>query len=101
MRYRHYIFLSIALVLFFGSNAHAIRCGNDLISEDDSKFEVVLTLEKCGSLLGKELIRSADTNRKIEKWLIRVNEWGSNRYCYELTFVDAVLRDIEWIGKCK
>jgi len=99
MQRRNCILLSIAFFLIFGSNAHAIRCNNDLITENDSTFEVVLTLAKCGSVLDKELIRSADTGRKIEKWLIRVNEWG-NPYCYELTFVDAVLRDIEWIGRC-
>ncbi len=99
MRCRLYIILSTAFILVSGANAYAIRCNNDLISEDDSKFEVVLTLDKCGSVLEKELIRSEDTHRKVEKWLIRVLEWGY-RYCYELTFVDAVLKDIEWLGKC-
>jgi len=99
MIYRLSILLSLAILLFIGSNAHALRCHYDLISEDDTKFEVTLTLHKCGTVLDEEIIRSEDSDQKIEKWLIRVREWAG-QYCYELTFIDAVLRDIESLGKC-
>ena len=99
MKSRNYILIFLALFLYFDANAHAIRCSNDLISEDDTKFEVTLTLSKCGTVLDKELIRSEDTDKKIEKWLIRVLEMGG-RYCYELTFIDTILSDIDLVGKC-
>ena len=87
------------LIFLYPSSSLAIRCSNDLISEDESKFEVILTLKKCGTILAQEELRSSDTNLKVDKWLVRILEMGGH-YCYELTFADAILIDIELIGKC-
>jgi len=93
------LFLLIMLLNINSASAFAIRCSNDLIREGNSKFEVIMTLKKCGTILEKELIRSADTNKKIEMWLIQVLEMGGH-YCYELTFKDAILIERKLLGKC-
>ena len=90
------IFLTLNINSAF---AFAIRCGNDLIQEGDSKFEVIMTLKKCGTVLEKELIRSEDTNKKIEIWLVRVLEMGGH-YCYELIFKDAIMTERKLLNKC-
>lgn len=79
--------------------AYAIRCGNDLIQEGDSTFEVILTLKKCGNVMEKEMVQSENTYEKIEKWLIRAYEMG-HHYCYELTFKDTKLIEIRLLGQC-
>ena len=97
----HRIIPYIILLLFLNTDtALAIRCSNDLITEGESKFEVMLTLKKCGSVLEKEVIRSSDTQKKIDKWLIRVLELGGH-YCYELTFADAKLVAIDLLERCE
>ena len=92
------VFLSL-LISCSATYAFAIRCSTDLIQEGDTKFEVTMTLKKCGTVLEKEILRSEDTNQKREIWLIRVLEMGGH-YCYQLTFVDAVLEERKLLGKC-
>jgi hypothetical protein len=86
-------------VTYYGSNAYSFRCDNELIKEGDYKFEVSMTLKKCGTVLEKEIIRSADTNEKIELWFVKAYNMGYH-YCYELTFKDARLTRINHLGQC-
>lgn len=103
-------------LLLFARNAEALRCGNALIREGNSKLEVMITLERenCGAVISKERYypperfykryeKHRGTSKKIryERWLIRVKSgWGGDYYCYELIFDDARLIETETGKKC-
>jgi hypothetical protein len=106
--------LILAMGLLATNSSHAgIRCNNDLISLGDTSSEVVLKLDLCGKVLGKEVVSRETTmdtyNKKtgnkvkkekiIEIWYIQVNERGG-KYCYPLSFEEGRLQNIGHWSRC-
>jgi hypothetical protein len=96
-----YLLVSLIAVVSCPQFAHsAIRCDRDLISDGDTTLEVTIKLQKCGEILGKEVIRSENSvGRKREEWLVRVYE-SYHYYCYLLKFRDGKLHSIEYLRRC-
>jgi len=93
-----------ALIVFlaFSGAAFALRCGNDLVNEEDLKPGVVL---KCGEPQSKEILGYVDRiepNRirvmKIEEWVYKIKERGTE-YTYSFIFEGNRLIKIESINK--
>lgn len=99
--------------------AQAIRCGDLLIREGDTAFEVRATLrqEDCGAVMYAQTVEFEErgvretpdpedenrefyrrTVRPVEHWVIRVRNIGGVFYCYDLRFKGGVLVDID-IGR--
>lgn len=102
-----------------------IRCGNTLISEGDSVFEVSFRMKQCeGEVLGQQVVglrtagkvdmsttydnrdRTAYSEGTIrtksateESWYVRLKE-GPYRYCYRLFFFRGRLDKIEGWERC-
>jgi hypothetical protein len=103
------IFL-MAILIFSAAPVYAgIRCLDDIISEGDTNYEVMLKLEKCGEFISKDVIRkeiSFDQDKNIEKeipveqWHIKVLEQGGT-FCYPLDFQEGVLKEIGKWTKCE
>ena len=103
--------LIVLAVISWASGAQGgIRCGNDLISVGDTRFDVQVKLGDCGSILDRQQVgtrtetEAAATGtvaeeRVVERWHIRVNERGG-AYCYPLTFVEGVLTEIGSWRRC-
>ncbi len=100
--------LPCILFIVFSSNAFALRCGSDLVSIGDRKFDV---LRICGEPLFIERwtdssvilqVDQRDKKRGVDISRIftaHVEEWtynfGSLQFIYFLTFVDGKLTGIE------
>ena len=107
------IFLTSILFLSFSAlNALAFRCGSDLISEGDSKTQVMST---CGKPTSKE--KSCENSReytttnkygkekhvkkcsqKLETWIYNC---GDNDFVYKLVFDDGKIMTITTEGRGK
>ena len=112
-----YIYLIILLLVLSANPAIALKCGNDLIQEGDTTWEVRATLtNNGGKVIGKESMGvqrapenyASDTGgadisnaKKIEKWFISVPGGFGSPYCYELTFIGSVLKKIGSGVECK
>ena len=120
-------FSTLFFVMVFCSSitAHArISCNNDIISVGDSSLDVMVKLNNCGQVLGKETVQEksqgtfgartdyyrthSQTNggfevktRTIEKWYIRVDEGRGNYFCYPLFFESGVLIHIGDYSECR
>jgi len=99
------IYLTISLIGL--SQVHAgIRCGNDIISKGDTKMDVMVRLENCGTIMDKDSYTresgtgETKTQTLIETWYLRVKDRGSS-YCYPITFEDGVLETIGKWTRCK
>ncbi len=100
MKHLYFVVLLIAVISYPQFAHPAIRCDRDLISDGDTTLEVTVKIQKCGEIMGKEVIRSEDSvGRKREQWLIRVYE-SYHYYCYLLKFKDGVLDSIEYLRRC-
>jgi hypothetical protein len=86
-------YISILVVLSAGmilcSPAYAgMRCGNDLVNENDSYFTVT---NKCGSPCYEEDLAQGDNKTYSGK---KVSYYCINGYTYILTFQNSVLQNI-------
>jgi len=124
-----YIYLLILLLALSANPAIALRCGNDLITEGDTTSKVKVVLKNNGGeIIEKEYVGSqgdrtinsrtkgtvnlktkrhhtsgSHTSSAVsgEKWLISAPSGYGRPYCYELTFVGSVLKEIGSGVECK
>lgn len=111
-----YVYLIILLSVLSANTAIALKCGNDLIQEGDTTWEVrtVLT-NNGGKIIGKEYtgLKRAPDNftsetgvadisnaKKIEKWFISLPGEAGRPLCYELTFIGPILKKIRSGVEC-
>lgn len=113
------LFLILAIANISAYPVHAgIRCENDIIAVGYSPSEVMIKLNCCGEVLGKDIV-SRETVSKItvadtkeektgemvkkeivtEIWYIRVKERGGV-YCYPLSFEEGRLKSIGNWNSC-
>ena len=113
------VFVFIGL---FSNYAFAgLRCGNDLIQIGDSAYKVTKKISKCGKILAKEehnkllssgtkkslvvgnIGTSSESHRSttllIGTWYILIDSYTD--YCYDLTFVDKILKKIGDYEECE
>ena len=96
-------FIVLLIALTLGTNALALRIGNELISEGDLKHEVLL---KIGEPYSREVIGYIDRVQseerirvmKIEEWIVAVTQYGTTYY-YSLVFEGNVLKEIKSAGQ--
>jgi hypothetical protein len=109
--------LVVFLLILSIDHAFALKCGNDLIREGDTTFKVINILNNNGGkILGKERVGTQHTSgiytsisgkqyvanyEIVEKWFIRVSSGYGSPYCYELTFIGSVLKEIGSGIECK
>ena len=109
--------LIILLVALSANQAIALKCGNDLIREEDTSFKVATTLKNNGGkIIGKENvgmhstsgIYTSHTGRKyisdsglVQKWFVIVPSGYGSPSCYELTFIGSILKEIGSAIDCK
>ena len=110
-----YVYLIILLSVLSANPAIALKCGNDLIQEGDTTWEVrtVLT-NNGGKIIGKEykgLKRDPDNynsdsgggisnEKKIEKWIISLPGGSGKPLCCDLTFIGPILKKIGSVVEC-
>ena len=98
-----YIYLIILLLVLSANPAIALKCGNDLIQEGDTTWEVrTMLTNNGGKIIGKEYsgLKRAPDNfdsdaggadisnaKKIEKWFISLPCGSGGPLCYELTLM--------------
>jgi hypothetical protein len=107
-------FVALTFMFFSAPNSWALRCGSDLVSDGDSKAQVLVT---CGKPTSKEtscenkreyttttksgkIKKHRKCDRKLETWHYNC---GSGDFIYKLTFENGKLRqeDTEGRGKGK
>lgn len=107
------LFLIALIFLFFSAvNSWALRCGNNLVSEGDSKTQVQVA---CGKPTSKEstcenrqeytsTTKSGKT-KKFKKCGKKLEVWhyncGENDFIYKLTFENGILKDEDSEGRGK
>lgn len=124
-----YSYLVILLLVLTANPAIALRCGNDLIQEGDTTSKVRITLTNNGGeiiekeysgakgdgainskIKGHSNSGSYTSNKKrrytshaeaIEKWFISAPSGYGRPYCYELTFIGSILKEIGTGVECK
>ncbi len=84
------LLLSVPIIVNTG-----LRCSRYIISEGDSKYNVSQKINQCGEVLNKEVMTSGDGNIKSEQWFVKIN-----RRCYQILFVNGVVRDISKGERC-
>jgi hypothetical protein len=105
-----YIFLILILSVLSANPAIALKCGNDLIQEGDTTWEVRTVLTNNGGKIiekGYSGLKRAPDNffsdaggadisnaKKIEKWFISLPCGSGGPLCYELTFIGPILKKI-------
>jgi len=95
------VLLSMIITFTIGAPAaRAFRCGRNLVSEGDHKYEV---LSACGQPTIRETIgidhKWVGEYRIIKEWLYVIERYG-HKQMYRLRFDgDGVLRQIEWLGE--
>lgn len=100
MKYLYFLVLLIAVISYPQFAHPAIRCDKDLIDDGDSTLDVKMKIQKCGEIIGKEVIRSENSvGRKREEWLVRVYQ-PYHYYCYLLKFKDGKLDAMEYLRRC-
>jgi hypothetical protein len=89
-----------ALLFFIDATAFAFRCNDRIVSEGDTKAEVIM---KCGEPQAKdarteEVLTKSDVRRK-RKTTISIDEWtynfGPSSFIRVLTFTNGKLTDIK------
>lgn len=112
-----YIYFIILLLVLSANPAIALKCGNDLIREGDTTWEVrTMLTNNGGKIIGKENagVKRAPENyasdtggadlsnaKLIEKWFISVPGGFGRPSCYELTFIGSILKKIGSGVECK
>jgi hypothetical protein len=96
------ILIMFVTVLATAAPARALRCGKQLVSPGDHKYEV---LAACGQPIIREDIgidhKQVGEYRLIEEWLYIIERYGKEQM-YRLRFDgDGILREIEWLGERK
>jgi hypothetical protein len=96
------ILIMFVTVLATAAPARALRCGKQLVSPGDHKYEVLAT---CGQPIIREDIgidhKQVGEYRLIEEWLYIIERYGKEQM-YRLRFDgDGILREIEWLGERK
>jgi len=98
------LFTAILFLSFSTGNAWAFRCGSGLVSDGDSKTQVMVT---CGKPTSKEkscensqqytsvdkygrIKKHKKCGKKLETWYYNC---GDNDFIYKLTFENEKLRD--------
>ncbi|MBW1644753.1 MAG: DUF2845 domain-containing protein [Deltaproteobacteria bacterium] len=95
------IVVIVALALLATTTrALAMRCGRNLVSEGDHKYQV---LAACGQPAVRERVgidnKRLGEYRIVEEWLYIINEYG-HQQMYLLRFDgEGRLREIEWLGE--
>ena len=96
---------ALAALLMAAPAYAGIRCGNDIISEKDTKMAVLVKLKSCGEVLDKDTYTKesgkdgSSTEKLVEQWYVRVKEKGSH-YCYQLVFEEGLLETIGNWTRC-
>ena len=109
--------LIILLVALSANSAIALKCGNDLIREEDTTWKVETTLKNNGGkIIGRNSVGMHTTSGVytshsgrqyvsnsgiIEKWFVSVPSGYGKPYCYELTFIGSILKEIGSGAECK
>jgi len=109
--------LIILLLALSVNSAIALKCGNDLIREEDTTWKVATTLNKNGGkVIGKENIGMHTTSGiytshsgrqyisnsgLVQKWFVLVPSGYGSPSCYELTFIGSILKEIGSAIECK
>jgi hypothetical protein len=119
------VLILIAIFAFPNLGMARIRCGNDLISEGDTAFDVAIRMRNCeGEIVGRQTIGERGTghvemnttyqNRGKtsysegtiyaksaveERWYVRLKE-GAYHYCYRFLFLRGTLEKIEGWERC-
>ena len=91
------VILVISCSFIMVNTVFALRCGNDLVSEGDRKFEV---LNKCGEPFSKEVVGYTITNDKKRE--LKIEEWvygPKDGYYNLLIFIGGILKEIKSIRK--
>ena len=94
-----FLFASILFLSFSAGKAFAFRCGSGLVSNGDTKTQVLMT---CGKPTSKE--KSCEnrqftrtTNKNSKKCVKKLEVWhyncGDNDFIYKLTFENGKLID--------
>lgn len=94
--------LCVTFLMLFSSSSWALRCGTDLVTKGDSRYDV---LSKCGSPLLKEQWQELNTiersdvhHSRIVTQALTIEEWtynlGPAKFIQYLKFVDGKLVDI-------
>jgi len=84
---------SIVFLLFASSSVYALRCGNELVSEGDFKFEVI---NKCGEPNLQEVVGYTINKYQKRELIIEHLVFGPwNKNYYVLTFIGGKLSKIE------
>lgn len=89
----------LSLLVPLNSAFAGMRCGTNLVSEGDSKLEV---LEKCGEPLSKEIVGYIKYRRQWYGKTVKLEEWIYDipgGYYYLLTFEGSRLVKVEQIRK--
>jgi len=61
MKYLYFVFILIITISYTPLAFSGIRCDRDLISDGDTTLEVTVKIQKCGEIIGKEVIRSENS----------------------------------------
>jgi len=113
-----YIYLIMLLLALSANPAIALKCGNDLIQEGDTTWEVRTALTNNGwKIIGKEnagINRTSESHtlndtgrgdisnaKLIEKWFVSIPGESGRPYCCELTFIGSILKKIGSGVECK
>jgi hypothetical protein len=98
-----YYFLLALLLIIASSPAHALRCGNRVISDGDRDFQVQ---DRCGApfwsdtYYGVDIVdRGGRFERQREvQWTVWYYNFGPNALMQRLVFLDGILRKSETLG---
>jgi hypothetical protein len=110
----------LSLAIFSPPPAEAIRCGDLLIREGDTAYEVRTTLanQNCGAVVSETTValeregrrigedgeaedrRYRETVRPVRRWIIRVQNIGGVFYCYPLRFRSGIVEEIGIGRRC-
>lgn len=107
------IFFATWIFLFLSAvNSWAFRCGNNLVSEGDSKTQVQVACGKptfkessCENRQSHTSTTKSGTIKKNRKCGRKVEVWhyncGENDFIYKLTFENGILRNEDSEGRGK
>jgi len=97
------ISIVISLLVFItASQSYAMRCGKNLVTEGDHKYEVIAA---CGQPDSREVVgvdnKHVGEYRIVEEWLYIIERYG-HKQMYLLEFDgDGRAREIKWLGEKK
>jgi len=100
---KRFIIITITFCLLIGvSPLYAMRCGKNLVTEGDHKYEVIAA---CGQPDSREVVgvdnKHVGEYRIVEEWLYIIERYG-HKQMYLLEFDgDGRVREINWLGEKK